>query len=166
MTENVDRNALAAILERLGSMDDADALSAAREAHAIVARAGASWTELIDAHPAPGSDDAAWEDDRSDDESDAADDGDGWNGTDEDMTDETNREVATGTAASPAGGGRSNTDTLRLLDRLLAQEKGDAVFCAELEGYKRDIANGEFDDRDRNYVRDLYDRLRKAPTPS
>lgn len=166
MTENVDRSALAAILERLGSVDDADVLSAAREAHAVVAAAGVSWTELMVTHQTRASEDAEWDEDQVVDGPGEDDSNDEQDGTGDDMTEQTDRADAAGITASPSSGSRSNADILRLLDRLLAQEKSDPEFCAELEGYKQDIANGEFDDRDRNYVRDLYDRLRKAPTPA
>ena len=47
MTTGVDRDALIALLDKLGAEDDAEALAAAREAHAAVIAAGADWETLL-----------------------------------------------------------------------------------------------------------------------
>ena len=164
MTENVDRGELAAILQRLSSADDAEVLSAARTAHATIAAAGVSWTALLDPQrvgPEAANDDADWDEAGAADT--AEDDGSDWQDeTGDDMTDGTSQPAGTGAADSSAGTAKNDTDMLRLIDRLLTQEKDDPEFCAEMEGYKQDIAAGEFDDRDRSYIRDLHDRLRRA----
>jgi len=162
MTDSVDREALAAILQRLGSADDVEALAAARAAHAAVAAAGVTWQDVLDERPGdpePANDDTDWDDTVAADE--PANDGDDWqDGTGDDMTDGT---IEPGVAESPAGAGRSSdADILRLIDRMMAQEKDDPEFCAELAGYRQDIAAGTFDDRDRAYIRDLSERLRRA----
>ena len=47
MTTGVDRDALIALLNKLGAEDDAEALAAAREAHQTVTEAGADWETLL-----------------------------------------------------------------------------------------------------------------------
>ena len=161
MTENVDRGELATILERLGSADDAEVLSAARTAHATITAAGVSWREVLASQwvePEPANDDSDWDLSTAGDD----DDSDEQDETGDDMTDGTGQPATPGAKDAPAGKGKSDADILRLIDRLLTQEKDDPEFCDELEGYKRDIAAGEFDDRDRNYIHDLHDRLRRA----
>lgn len=49
--------------------------------------------------------------------------------------------------------------TLALIDKLLAGSDRSAALREELEEYKTDIANGEFEARDHAYVRALYARL-------
>lgn len=161
MNENVDRVELAAILERLGAGDDAEVLSAAREAHAKISTAGISWMDLLD--QGHRDDHAAWDEDSLADGTGETESDDEPSDTGDDTTDMSEQTESGGSSASRGG---SNADTLRLLDRLLVHEKNDPYFCTELEGYKQDIANGVFDDRDRTYVRDLYDRLRKSPLTS
>jgi hypothetical protein len=169
MSDTIDRDELAALLDRLGSPDDAEALSAARAAHAAVGAAGLSWRDMLTSHPAglaAANDDEDWDESPTDDagEPDDGDPGDGDpddDDTGDDMTDDTSR-TAAAAGDIATGKGKSDADVLRLIDRMLAQEKDDAEFCEELEGYKRDIAAGEFDDRDRTYIHDLYERLRRA----
>src|SRR5690606_20837319 len=131
MTENVDRDELAAILERLGSADDAEVLSAARAAHARIVAAGGSWTALL-ASPQPepeaANDDADWDEEPTGDPSED-DDHDWQDATGDDMTDGTGQAAATGAADISTGAGKSDADILRLIDRMLAQEKEDADFC-------------------------------------
>lgn len=63
--------------------------------------------------------------------------------------------------APPAKDGRTG-ETLALIGKLLARPGISEDFRDELEGYKQDIAEGAFDDRDHDYVRALYKRLSKA----
>lgn len=64
MTTGVDRDALIALLDKLGAEDDAEALAAAREAHAAVTEAGADWETLLAAEKPV----AAANDDEDDDD--------------------------------------------------------------------------------------------------
>ncbi len=162
MTGHVDRSALVALLEKLGNDNDEDVLSAARQAHALVAAAGASWSELMASDRIAVNNYAPSDEDRETDGIVEDDQDNGWDDIGANMVEGTDLANLADATTSPSGATRDHADILRLLDRLLAQEKGDPEFCAELDGYKQDIANGEFDDRDRSYVRDLYDRLRKV----
>jgi hypothetical protein len=57
----------------------------------------------------------------------------------------------------PPGGG--DAQSLALIDQMLARPGISDDFRSELEGYKSDIANGEFEERDHRYIRALHDRL-------
>lgn len=71
-------------------------------------------------------------------------------------------DVATPESADspPAVGTNGNDgDTLALIEQLLADPDRSEALREELEEYKTDIAEGEFDAKDRKYVRALYQRL-------
>ena len=58
--------------------------------------------------------------------------------------------------ARKAGGDR---ETLALIEKLLARPGISEEFREELDGYKQDLAEGEFEKSDHDYVRALYKRL-------
>ncbi len=60
---------------------------------------------------------------------------------------------------APAGKARGDGDTLALIDKMLAKPGVSEDFREELEGYKEDIAEGEFEDSDHEYIRAVYKRL-------
>ncbi len=60
---------------------------------------------------------------------------------------------------APAGKAGGDRETLALIEKLLARPGISEVFREELEGYKQDIAEGEFEKSDHDYVRALYKRL-------
>ncbi len=62
-------------------------------------------------------------------------------------------------AETPAGKARGDGDTLALIDKMLAKPGISDDFREELEGYKEDIAEGEFEKSDHDYVRAVYKRL-------
>ena len=64
--------------------------------------------------------------------------------------------------AAPATGKKSkDAETLALIEKLLAKSGRSDALREELEEYKADITNGEFDARDHQYVRALHKRLAK-----
>ncbi len=175
MTEMLRRDELIAILNRLGSDEDEEALQAARQAHARIAASGMSWEDLlVPDGPAAESDEAADENDEAADESDEAADE-----TDEaaaesdeaaaesDEADETeDGELEAGEDESPAEragaeGKEKDTESLALIGELLARSDISEELRAELDGYKTDIAENEFVEADRRYLRAVYKRLKK-----
>jgi len=52
MNEQLNREEIVSLLERLGGDDDADVLEAARALHAMVTAAGVAWSELLTGHGA------------------------------------------------------------------------------------------------------------------
>jgi hypothetical protein len=161
MTETLDRDELAALLARLGDDDDAAALRAAREAHARVAAAGLSWAALL--APADGADaeDALDVADAAD--ADAAADAD--DAADADGADEADAADQAGAAdevgAAGAEGAGTDAESLALIGQLLARRDVSQELRDELDGYKADIAAGEFTEADRRYLRAMHRRLSK-----
>ena len=168
MEADLDRTTLIERLNGLGAEDDASALDAARAAHELVTAAGTSWEDLITpATPEDVADVDAEEEDDADEVDDAEstaddiadDDGDA-SDDDGDASDDA-EDVAKPAAKTGKGGPKSNAESLRIIGRLLAQAADDAELREELEGYREDIAADEFDDRDRQYLKDLQARLKK-----
>jgi hypothetical protein len=134
MSADLDRDALVALLEKLGSQDDAEVLDAARKASALIAAADARWTDVL-ASAAPAAEIADVEEEIA-----------------EDMP-----------QASP-GPRPADDEALALIDEMLSREGMSDSLKQELEDYKADIAAGEFSDIDRDYLRALHTRLgRPAP---
>ncbi len=137
MMETLDRDEIIRLLDQLGGDQDADVIQAARDLHTQITAAGMDWDDLLipdsSAEPADEDDTAA------PDDTDAAD----------------------TAAARPAGKQGKNADTLALLDKLLALPDRSDALREELEEYKADIASGDFQARDHQYVRALYKRLKK-----
>lgn len=117
------------MLERLGSADDQEVLEAARSLHDRVAAAGLSWDSLLV----------------------AADEADGEPPETLEEPDPVEDEIG--------ADGDPSDETRRLIDLLLAKPDISADFREELEGYKTDMASGEFDDNDHRYIRAVYKRL-------
>jgi hypothetical protein len=134
---NLDRSRVIELLERLGAESDEAALHAARELHRAVGEAGVSWDELL----------------RPDDTD--ADDTDADGGlADDDPPDVEPAEPAPRKAAAP-----DRAEDARLLDRLLARKNLSQEMREELARLKQDLAEGEFDATDSEYVRALAKRL-------
>jgi hypothetical protein len=129
MSEAPSREDLIGLLERLDSELDEDVLAAARELQSRVAAAGLSWEDLL-AHEAQAAD--AGED---------------------------REDAAAELAEAPAGKAGGDGETLALIEKMLARSGISEHFREELEGYKQDIAEGEFENSDHDYVRALYKRL-------
>ena len=138
MPDTLQRDELIALLDRLGSEDDAEALEAARQAHARIAAAGVSWEDLL--VPQDSADEAAEDSEEADAEEEEAD---------------AAEDEPPGTAAE------KNAESLALIRQLLARKDISEELRAELEGYKTDIAEGEFIEADRKYLRAVHKRLKK-----
>ncbi len=147
MTETLRRDEFIAILNRLGSDEDEEVLQAARQAHARIAASGLSWEDLL----VP--DEPADESDEADDESDEADETE--DGELESL------EVESPAERAGAGGAEKDAESLALIDKLLARSDISAELRAELEDYKTDIAENEFVEADRRYLRAVHQRLSK-----
>jgi hypothetical protein len=154
MTEPPRRDDVIELLNRLGSDRDEDVLEAAREVHARIAAAGTTWDELL--VPEGGADDT----DDTDDTDDGTDTDDG--DTDDGESDDTESPDPEDEATRPAGGaGAKHADSIVLIDELLAKSDISADMREELKGYKTDIAEGEFEARDRRYISAIHKRLSK-----
>jgi hypothetical protein len=156
MTESLNRDELIALLERLGSADDAEALEAARQAHTRIAASGMGWEDLL-VPDEPGDEPG---DEPADEPGDEPADEPGDDPADE--SDEANEPAPQAVEdESPAEGDEKNAESLALIGELLARSDISEELRAELEGYKSDIAEGEFLAADRKYLRAVRQRLKK-----
>jgi cell division septum initiation protein DivIVA len=148
MTETLRRDEFIAILNRLGSDEDEEVLQAARQAHARIAASGMSWEDLlVPEEPAAENEEPAAEPAAESDEAD----------------DREREAVEDEPPAERAGaeGTEKDTESLALIGELLARSDISEELRAELEGYKTDIAENEFVEADRRYLRAIRKRLSK-----
>lgn len=132
--QRLDRAELISLLEALGSENDEEVLAAARVLDTKVSAAGTSWSVLLS--PSVGVPQAA-----------TADPG------------EAGDEEAPAAEPLPGDPAAGNAQALALIEKLLARGGHSDELRQELEGYKADIAEGEFTDSDHTYLRALYKRL-------
>lgn len=128
---HLDRAELISLLETLGSENDQEVLAAARVLDTKVTGAGTSWNVLLAAGIGADAVDAVVDLD----------------------------EAPGAGAALPADAAGRNAESLAIIERLLARGGHSDALREELEGYKADIAAGEFTDRDHSYLRALQKRL-------
>ena len=147
MTEPPRRDEVIELLNRLGSDQDEDVLEAAREVHARITAAGTTWEELLVPDSAAADDDDDIDDDTDD--------------TDDHIDDAEFLDPEDATTRPAGAAGAKHADSIALIDKLLAKSDISSDMREELEGYKTDIAAGEFDTRDRRYVSAVYKRLSK-----
>ena len=163
MAGDLDRDGIIALLESLGSERDEDVVEAAREIHAQVTAAGVTWDALLapDAaaeDEAPGGtaeeedEDAAGRVEESEDAAEPAE----ADGEDARFAEADGEDAAPAAPRDPG-----NKESLALIARLLAKSDISKDMRQELQGYKEDIAEGEFEDMDRKYLRALHARLTK-----
>ncbi len=150
MTEPLKRDEIVGLLKRLGSEPDEDVLEAARQVHARITAAGMTWDDLL----VP---DQAADDTDDTDDTDDADDAD-----DTDDIDDTGYEDLEDESAEPtAETAGKNAESLTLIGKLLAKSGISQDLREELEGYKADIAGGDFGEADRRYLQAISARLSK-----
>jgi hypothetical protein len=148
MSDTLERDNVIDLLDRLGSEQDEDVLAAARALHSQITRAGMDWQDLLvgDEGAAPSAPDI---DDDTDDE-----DEDEYDTGDTDDEDDTPKPAVNFT--------RDESKTPALIDKLLAREGNSEEFREELEEYKSDLANGDFEPSDHRYIQALHARLSKT----
>ena len=141
MSVTLERNKVIELLDKLGNEQDEDVLAAARMLHSQITESGMGWGDLlvgdepeIEEKVQVGS---------LPDEGDEKDD------------------IAEGTVGSDTRFTGDETQTLSLIERLLAHDGISSEFREELEEYKTDISDGIFDSSDHRYVHAVYARLTK-----
>ena len=159
----LNRERIIELLDRLGGEDDAEVVEAARTLHKEVTEAGLGWDALLtpEEHQEPAFDDADEADEDEDEDEDEAEgeDEDEAEGEDE-AEDEPEVEIDAEAFAEKVSDAR-DAESLALIERMLARRQLAEATRDELTGYKEDIAEGEFDEADRKYVRALHGRLSK-----
>jgi hypothetical protein len=147
MIDDFDRDGLIALLQQLNSDEDERVLAAARALRGGMRATGKTWDDLLrDSKDEPRAKSVV-EDDVEDDEADEA-----------DEADEVDEDNAINASSSSS---MTNDDALKLIERMIKKFKVSAMMREELEGYKEDITDGEFDADDQRYLQSLYDRLAK-----
>ena len=140
MSEPLERDHVIELLNALGSAQDEDALSAARTLHLKITQARMSWDDLL---VADNSENNELEDEELEDE-------DG-------VEDNTSKQSQSSAHVNSV----DDAETLTLIEKLLARKGNSVDLQEELEGYKLDIANGDFEFNDHSYIKALYARLMK-----
>ena len=155
----LNRERIIELLDRLGSEDEADVVEAARTLHKEVTEAGLGWDALLtpENYQEPAYDDAEEDEDEEEEEGEGDEDED----EDEDQSeDEPDTEVDPEAFTDKVSDAR-DAESLALIERMLARRQLAEATREELGGYKEDIAEGEFNEADRKYVRALHARISK-----
>ena len=146
MSEPLERDKVIDLLDRLGSEQDEDVLTAARALHSQITRAGIGWQDLL-----VGDEGAVQSAPDVDDETDNEDEFVRGDTDDEDDIPEPAVNFSHDESKTPA-----------LIDKLLARGGNSEMLREELEEYKSDLANGDFEPSDHRYIQALYARLSKT----
>ncbi len=144
MTEPLERENVIELLNRLGSDRDEDVLEAARQVHAQITVGGMTWEELLVPDMAAG-DDVEYRDTEAETLEAPAE----------------TLEAPAETLEAPAETAKKDADSLALIGELLARPGISEDLREDLENYKTNIAEGEFEKADRRYVRAVHERLSK-----
>ncbi len=163
MAADLDRDGIIGLLESLGSQRDEDVLEAAREVHARVTAAGVPWDALLAPDAAAGDEAPGGTAEEEDEDAAEREEADGEDAqfAEADGEDAQFAEADGEDAAPAAAHDPGNKESLALIARLLAKSDISKDMRVELQAYKEDIAEGEFEDMDRKYLRALYARLTK-----
>ena len=138
MSATLERNQVIELLDKLGGEQDEDVLAAARMLHSQITESGMGWGDLL-----VGDEPEVEEEAQVDSLPDEGDD------------------IAEDTVESDTRFTGDETQTLSLIENLLARDGISSEFREELEGYKTDISDGTFDSSDHRYVHAVYARLTK-----
>ena len=141
MSVTLERNKVIELLDKLGNEQDEDVLAAARMLHSQITECGMGWEDLL-----VGDEPEVEEEVQVDSLPDEGDEKD---------------DIAEGTVGSDTRFTGDETQTLSLIERLLAHDGISSEFREELEEYKTDISDGIFDSSDHRYVHAVYARLTK-----
>ena len=144
MSEPIERNQVIELLDKLGSEQDEDVLAAARMLHSQIIESGMGWEDLLVGDEPEG------EEETQDDSL-----------PDEDDEDDQYDDIAEDTVEPDTRFTGDETQTLSLIEKLLARDGISSELREELEEYKTDISGGEFQSSDHRYVHSLYARLTK-----
>jgi hypothetical protein len=160
MSEYLDRNQIIELLNDLGKEQDEDVLSTARSLNSRVTKSGLSWDDLLVA-----------------DQSEVEEEGQGGKNedsvdwlhnkpnNDSEFPDDPIDRIEESSHPDPSDFAENSVDdtqTLPLIEKLLADDRLSSDLHGELEEYKTEIADGTFNPRDHQYVHHLYARLTKT----
>jgi hypothetical protein len=141
MSVTLERNQVIELLDKLGSEPDEDVLAAARMLHSQITESGMGWDDLL-----VGDEPEVEEEVEVDSLPDEGDEND---------------DIAEDTVEPDTRFTCDDTQTLSLIEILLARNGISSEFREELEEYKTDISDGIFESSDHRYVHAVYARLTK-----
>ena len=141
MSVTLERKQVIELLDKLGSEQDEDVLAAARMLHSQITESGMGWEDLL-----VGDEPEVEEEAQVDSLPDEGDEND---------------DIAEDTVEPDTRFTGDETQTLSLIEKLLARDGISSEFREELEGYKTDISDGIFESSDHRYVHAVYARLTK-----
>lgn len=129
MSNDLDRDNIIRLLNQLGSDKDEDILTSARALNAQITGANADWNDLLVGQAEPVAEEEVVVEE-------------------EDTPEDSNN-----------GKLLSDVEAIKIIDKLIAKEDITEYMKEELEDYKTDIADGEFQASDRSYLLALNKRL-------
>ena len=141
MSVTLERNQVMELLDKLGSEQDEDVLAAARMLHSQITESGMGWEDLL-----VGDEPEVEEEAQANSLPDEGD---------------KNDDIAEDTVEPDTRFTGDETQTLSLIEKLLARDGISSEFREELEEYKIDISDGSFESGDHHYVHAVYARLTK-----
>ena len=141
MSVTLERIQVIELLDKLGSEQDEDVLAAARMLHSQITESGMGWEDLL-----VGDEPEVEEEAQVDSLPDEGDEND---------------DIAEDTVEPDTRFTGDETQTLSLIEKLLARDGISSEFREELEEYKTDISDGIFESSDHRYVHAVYARLTK-----
>ncbi|MBT3767023.1 MAG: hypothetical protein HN578_15390 [Rhodospirillales bacterium] len=130
MSQELDRDNIIRLLNQLGSDNDEEIMTSARALHAQVSDANVDWNDLLVGQTE--ADPIAEEDEIEE----------------EDTSEESNN-----------GEELSDSEANKIIDKILSNSDISEYLKEELEDYKTDIKEGEFEASDRSYLIALNKRL-------
>ena len=160
MSEPLDRNQFIELLNDLGKEQDEDVLSAARSLNSRITNSGLSWDDLLVA------DQSEVEEETQDREIvDSVELLNNEMNKGSEVPDDSTEQIEESSQPEPSDTAEINVDetqTLSLIEELLAADRFSSDLHEELEEYKSEIADGTFNPRDHQYIHHLYARLTKT----
>lgn len=150
MFANLDRDQFIQLLHDLGSEDDEEVLTAARDLHARVTVAGVDWDDLLVPEEEADEEDYDDEDDEDVEAAELDDEVDDEEDDDEEL-------AAAGDDDRPVNEAEK-AEALALIDKLMERGISQAT-RDELNEYKSDIAEDDFLAMDLRYLKALHKRL-------
>jgi hypothetical protein len=139
-TANLDRENIIRLLNQLGSDNDEEVMTSARALNAQVKGADADWNDLLvsedEPEPEPEKAEQA-----------------------EEPKQEEPKQEEKRVNKNTNGQELSDTDAIKIIDKIISKENISEYLKEELEDYKRDISEGEFEASDRSYLISLNKRL-------
>ena len=141
MSVTLERNQVIELLDKLGSEQDEDVLAAARMLHSQITESRMGWGDLL-----VGDEPEVEEEAQVDSLPDEGDEND---------------DIAEDTVEPDTRFTGDETQTLSLIEKLLARDGISSEFREELEEYKTDISDGTFHSSDHRYVHAVFARLTK-----